>query len=260
MPPGLPVLSVIRRIFQSRVFPKELKISSLRQINKSGTYSDIFNFRPISLLSSINKIIEKVITNQIIDFLESNSLLGEYQYGFHRKRSCENTVYQLLSSINEADDMEMSTITIFCDLSKAFDTVHHERLLNKLSRIGFAGLSMDLLRSHLKSKTQIFVTEGIETAPVEINCGIPQGGVQLFFIIFTNDLMKVRIPAQIISFADDMALVFKQKHWLMFSVTPCRSSILEHSMTEKFRISSVEVSSHRYTRGDPSKSSETICL
>ena len=145
----LAVLSVIRKVFQSRVFPKELKISSLRPIHKSRTYSDILNFRPISLFSSINKIIEKVIPKQMIEFQEKNSLLGEYKYGFHRRRSCEDAAYQLLSPINEADDMGMSSIAKYllrpevglrCSASR--------KTAQQTIRVGFAEPSMDLLRNY----------------------------------------------------------------------------------------------------------------
>lgn len=117
----------------------------------------------------------------------------------------EDAAFCLTDAVMKARDEGKSTIAVYCDLSEAFATVHHERLLGKLHRLGFTGPALNLLRSHLTDRQQVYVTGGVTTPPAKISCGIPQGSVigPLLFIIYMNDLpTQVRVP-RFISFADD---------------------------------------------------------
>ena len=93
----------------------------------------------LTLLSSLNKIVEKVMASQLIHFVEKNGKLRDSQFGFHRGRSCEMAAVQLLEYVSTADDDGMYCVAVFCDLSKAFDTINHPRLINKLRCLGIGG-------------------------------------------------------------------------------------------------------------------------
>lgn len=224
-----PVRGLIDKIFSSSIYPSNLKVSLLRPIHKSGSQSDINNFRPISLLSTLNKIVEKVIAEQLMTFLENNSILNTAQFGFRRGRSCEEAAFTLTNLIGSSIGRNESCVAIFCDLSKAFDTIDHPRLLNKLHRLGVRGRALSLLRSYLINRQQIFKLNDESSEPSSVPCGVPQGSVlgPLLFITYINDLLGLDTPAKIMSFADDTVLFIESRGQNI----PCLLNRASESMT-----------------------------
>ena len=111
------------------------------------------NYRPISILPAISKIIEKVIYGQMYCYFSQNKLFSDSQYGFRHEHSTELAALELVNRINTVLYNNEAPISIFLDLSKAFDTLNHSILLNKLKHYGITGLSLNLIQSYLRQKT-----------------------------------------------------------------------------------------------------------
>ena len=119
-----------------RVFPDKLKIAKVIPLFKKGDESLIENYRPIFLLSSISKVFERIVFNQLYKYLDDNNLLFDSQYGFRKHHSTELAAVELIDRIYETMDQGDIPISIFLDLFKAFDTLDHSILLNKLEYYG----------------------------------------------------------------------------------------------------------------------------
>ncbi|XP_018493994.1 uncharacterized protein LOC108863844, partial [Galendromus occidentalis] len=209
-----PVNDLINTIFSTNVYPRNLKTSLLHPIYKSGPQSDLNSYRPISLLPIANKVVERIMAEQIVTFLEENDLLSSNQHGFRRGRSCEQAALILSDYIADATDRGLHCVAIFCDISKAFDSINHERLLIKLQRIGFRGASLELLRSYLSERKQVFGDGNSWSDPHEVEMGVPQGSVlgPILFSIFVNDLLTSADDTCVVAFADDTTLLCRHEN------------------------------------------------
>ena len=127
--------------------PSGMKTAKLTPIFKSDAQDELSNNRPISLLPNFSKILEKLMFNRMVEFLDKHNVLYEHQYGFRQNYSIEHALIQLSDKIAQAIDKKRFMIGIFVDLSKAFDTLNHEILLNKLEHYGIRGIANDWFRS-----------------------------------------------------------------------------------------------------------------
>ena len=128
------------------VYPDSLKIAKVIPIFKNGSKSSVNNYRPISILSPINKIFEKIIYSRLIKYIDKFNLLYKYQYGFRKNHSTEHALLELMVQIKLNIGKNKMSCGIFIDLSKAFDTVDHKILLSKLEHYGIRGITLDLLK------------------------------------------------------------------------------------------------------------------
>ena len=124
-------LTITLAIFILGVFPSRMKIAKVIPMFKSGTKTDVTNYRPISLLPQFSKILEKLFLTRINSFLIANNILSSSQYGFRTKLSTSLAVMELIEEITNATDNKKHAIGVFIDLKKAFDTVDHEILINQ---------------------------------------------------------------------------------------------------------------------------------
>ena len=166
------------------------------------------NYRPISLLSSISKIFERVAFNQLYDYFTSNCLLYESQYGFRKLHSTELAALEFTDRISQEMDAKKIPFFIFLDLSKAFDTIDHNVLLSKLDSYGIKDIALDWFKSYLTNRTQYVDCNGISSSIRKIETGVPQGSIlgPLLFIIYMNDIHTVSNNLIFILYADDTTL------------------------------------------------------
>ena len=174
---------------------------------KSGDTNDVSNFRPISLLSILSKILEKIIANQLKDFLENNNLLSECQHGFRANLSTETALLKVTDKIYNNIDNNKITLLVLCDLSKAFDSVHHDTLLKKMVA---HNIDTYWFSDYLHNRTQSVKIENHVSSVRQVSFGVPQGSIlgPILFLIFVNDMSKLAIQCDLVQYADDSQFIF----------------------------------------------------
>ncbi|XP_057290769.1 uncharacterized protein LOC130613442 [Hydractinia symbiolongicarpus] len=187
---SLPLSKLINLSFTSGIFPSNLKTARVIPIHKKGSKLELTNYRPISLLSNIDKIFEKLIYKRVYGFLEANNVLYKQQFGFRKNYSTCQSLMNISQKIMDALDKGNYACGVFIDLQKAFDTVDHEILLTKLHHYGIRGNALSLFRSYLIGRQQFVSLNGARSANNLARHGVPQGSVlgPLLFLIYKNDL------------------------------------------------------------------------
>ena len=208
-----PIISDIlsRTINQSLltgVFPDKLKIAKVLPLFKKDNPYIFDNYRPISLLPSISKVFEKVVFKQVYEYFQANKLLYKSQYGFRIDHSTELASLELCDRLLKHMDEGKLPITIFLDLSKAFDTLDHEILLNKLHYYGIRNNSLNWFQSYLTDRKQYIQYDETSSEMLKIHTGVPQGSIlgPLLFLIYMNDIHLVTEKFSSILYADDTTL------------------------------------------------------
>ena len=190
------------------VFPDIFKIARISPIYKSSDVKCICNFRPISLLSTVSKIIEKLMKVRANSFIDSNDILYKKQFGFRPGYSTADAVVEFVDQCASALDNKMYFIAIFLDLSKAFDTVNKNILLGKLNRMGFRGKTEEWFRSYLSDRKMYVNLNNSNSRTATINIGVPQGSVSApwLFSLYVNDMHRCSYNLSFIHFADDTTI------------------------------------------------------
>jgi len=207
---SVPLKEIINMSFQLGIYPNKLKIAKVNPIFKNkGDPLHFENYRPISLLSNINKIFEKLVYKRLFSFLNINNCIYELQFGFRAKYSTNHALISLTEKIREALDSGKLACGVFIDLQKAFDTVDHDILLKKLEFYGVRGLTNDWFRSYLTDRYQFTSINGFDSNHNKMKYGVPQGSVlgPLLFLIYINDLHKAIHFSVVHHFADDTNLL-----------------------------------------------------
>ena len=227
-------------VFETGIYPDCLKIAKVSPIFKSGDCKVVSNYRPISVLSVFDKILEKLIANRITEYLNAFNFFYCHQYGFRQGSGTDNALIEITDLIYRAFDNQEYICGLFLDLHKAFDCIDHRLLLNKLYCYGFRGLAYNLLMSYLQNRKQFVALNGVISSTLTVNCGVPQGSVlgPILFLIFINDISYLPLAGQIRMFADDTALFYNSKECshTMISMERDISILLEYFNLNKISV------------------------
>ena len=186
-----------------------MKIAKVIPLFKKDNRHILDNYRPISLLPAVSKVIEKVVFIQVYDYFDKNRLFYKNQYGFRKLHSTELASLEISDIICEGMDKGKIPLSIFLDLSKAFDTLDHQILLSKLKYYGLDNTALNWFKSYLTDRTQYVEFDNVHSETRTIKTGVPQGSIlgPLLFIIYMNDIHIASDKFHAILYADDTNLV-----------------------------------------------------
>ena len=203
---ALPLSHLFTLSVTTGVFPAKLKTSKTIPIFKAGDRTSCDNYRPISLLSSISKILEKIVANSLVNHLELNNLLYENQFGFLRNHSTIHNITKLTNRISRDINEKKFVIGVFLDLKKAFDCVSHDILLTKLQKLGIDDITLKWFTDYLSDRYQYTDIGGFKSSEKLIDISVLQGSIlgPILFLCFINDLHLCTTLLTLL-FADDTA-------------------------------------------------------
>ena len=209
-----PLTYIYNQSFLTGSIPDDLKVALVTPVFKANDKEEFSNYRPISVLPCFSKILEKLMYNRLLKYLDQNNILFPSQYGFRRKHSTNLATIELITKISQAIDNNENTLGVFLDLAKAFDTVNHEILLRKLDHYGVRGIVNKWFKNYLTGRKQIVKYKSVQSQSLTITCGVPQGSVlgPLLFLIYMNDVSRCSKKLSFILFADDTNLFYSHKN------------------------------------------------
>jgi hypothetical protein len=208
-----PLSHIFNISLREGVFPQKLKLCRVIPIFKAGNALDCDNYRPISLLCSISKVLEKIVAQKLISHLLDNDLLYAHQYGFLPNRSIDHNLLQIVNYITKALDEGNFCIEVFLDLKKAFDVCSHKILLKKIHKMGIRGTAYNWFMNYLAGRTQFVDINGNKSDPLAINISVIQGSIlgPILFLCYINDFYRATSLFSVL-FANDTTGLGKGKN------------------------------------------------
>lgn len=206
LPNLISILTILgNRIFSEGIFPVCLKKGIIKLKYKGGNFDDVKSYRPITIVSSISKLFEKLIFNRMWSFIKKNNMINPKQFGFCKGLSTEDAILHIIAKIESSLNNGGYALALSLDIAKAFDTVSHSLLLAKLEMMGFRGVCLHLLRSYLSNREVCSEINNVQSGFLQITKGVPQGSIlgPLLFILFTNDIHRCEGDGEIVLYADD---------------------------------------------------------
>ena len=195
-----PLYHLFSQSLRYATLPSSWKVHKVVPVPKAGDLTSVKNYRPISLLSNTSKVLERIIYNKIINHISKD--INPHQFGFTKNSS---TLQQMLIFLDQIINSPQQTDVIYLDISKAFDTVSHSILLNKLWSIGITGTLWTWFKDYLSNRYQRVTINNSYSDLLPINSGVPQGSIlgPLLFLVYINDMSSYIHHSQLLKFADD---------------------------------------------------------
>jgi hypothetical protein len=211
-----PLCVLFNKSIHEGIVPDDLKIANIIPVFKSEDKIIVSNYRPISVLPAFSKILERLIYNRLMDFIEQHNIISDSQYGFRKKISTSVALLDLVDKVSNSIETGEYTLGIFLDIAKAFDTVNHKILLTKLYSYGIRGIAYNWLKNYLTNRYQYVHLNDISSDKLPIVCGVPQGSIlgPLLFLLYINDLNSVSTVLTLIMFADDTNMFISGRNLL----------------------------------------------
>lgn len=206
----LVLLYIINETFRTGRIPEGMKITVIRPLLKKASRKNFANYRPIAILNSLACVLEKIVYNNMNSFCQKYDLFSSHQFGFRSGLSTIHLLEEFNDRLCSEIDKNNLVITLFIDLQKAFDTIDHCILLNKLNDFGFRGPYLAFFKDYFSKRFQRVRVGDCYSKPVLMKTGLPQGSIlgPLLFNIYVNDLASLSLESHVYMYADDTAVVF----------------------------------------------------
>jgi hypothetical protein len=203
-----PITSLFNLSLNSSELPKDWKTAAIIPLFKGGDSLDPNCYRPISILPCISKVFERIINKQIIHHLESHHSLSEMQSGFRAGHGCTSATLKVTNDIIAAIDQRHYCAAVFIDLAKAFDSVNHNILIDRLRNLGFSDDCLAWFTNYFSDRFQCVKSEGLLSSPLAVSMGVPQGSIlgPTLFSVYINDVALAAGDSLIHLYADDTIL------------------------------------------------------
>jgi hypothetical protein len=210
---SIPLTKIFNKSFLTGSFPNLLKIAKVCPIYKQGDKNELKNYRPISLLPSFAKILEKLMHARLLSFLQTNNVINSSQHGFQPNKSTSSAIADALHVITSALDKKLINIALFVDVSKAFDSLDHSILIKKLEHYGIRGLALQWFISYLSNRYQYTIINRHCSDYRLLVSGVPQGSVlgPILYLLYVNDIFNVSKIVKTVLYADDTVLIVSCK-------------------------------------------------
>lgn len=203
------LLKFFNLLLETGNVPCDLKISVVTPLHKKGPKNDIKNYRPIGNVPALSKLLEKLINKKIQPFFEESSAIPDYQHGFRPSKSTGSLLDNFANFINMNLDGKKYVVIVFIDLVKAFDTLEHHILLEKLENNGIGNKIFELIKNYLSNRYQVTKIGNFVSSRVPIKYGLVQGSILSpgFYNIYAADMQYLKVNSKLYQFADDLAIV-----------------------------------------------------
>jgi len=208
-----PLTHIINISLNGGCVPSEWKRARITPLFKGGDQTNPMNYRPISVLSVLSKVLEKIVFKQVYKYLDANNILISNQYGFRPNYSTSLALFELTENIRKDIDTGHVVALVTKDLEKAFDMLSHDILIRKLKYYGFSDQVIKWFSDYFQLRRQVTLINGNESNPTFVKHGVPQGSIlgPLLFILYLNDLPRVIKHCKISLYADDTCVYLASK-------------------------------------------------
>ena len=205
------ITEIIKTSINTAIVPDKMKISVIRPLYKKGKHSDYNSYRPIQILPALEKIMEKWVQIQLLQYLTVNNIITGNQYGFQKNKGTNNLLQTFTNYIHSQLNLNKHVGVVFIDYSKAFDTINHVQLLKNLKEIGLDETSVKWFKSYLSNRHAVVKVRNTYSDKEEWNTGVPQGSLlgPILYLIAVNKMPKMILSqgAKVYLFADDTAIL-----------------------------------------------------